>query len=322
MKKKILAVILALVLALSASVPVFAASTVPDVNEFVSAVKGDVSAFISSVEKLKKLSGQLKDEMGPYLTDVVLTSDNLDTAVEIGSKVMIKLIDKIGESMKPQPTDPTKPTDPTDPTKPTDPTDPTDPTKPTEPQPSKIDLTVAELKKIISKYIFVKVDDIDDATKAVLEGNGILDEDGNSNEVKYYTVTLEDGSTTVYVAVDIEAHPEVFNYQVFKNTVEAIYAQQGKELIKDSDNSVDYLMSYEHIAGELALHAILYAATNELIDVTGTQNSLILKLYKSAAQADLNIDEARLPSALISILGVLLVDMFAFNVFKLFKGIK
>ena len=302
MSKKVIAVILSVIIAFSTSITVFAASSVPQVNELVSAIKGDVNAFKNSVSKLKTLSKQLRREMEPYITDVVLTSDNLETAVDLGASLMIKIIEKIG-SVNPEPSEPDDPSDPT------------------EPQPGGFEITIAELKKILSSYIFVKVDDIDSATRELLEGDGVLDENGEGNGVKYYVVTLEDGTQTVYIAVDIASHPEVFNYTVFKNAVEAIYEQQGKELMKDKDGNVDYLMSYEHIAGELAMHAIIYAVMNELIGITGTTNPTILKIYESAARADLNIDEARVPSALISILGVLLVDMFAFRFLKLFKAV-
>lgn len=288
MSQKIISVILSVLIAFSTSVTVFASSSIPQVNEFVSAIKGDVDAFKNSISKLKTLSKQLKGEMEPYITDVVLTADNLEIAVDIGLKVMLKLINKDGSS------------------------NPSDPDEPVKPNPGEtVKFTIAELKKILTNYIFVKVDDIDSTTRELLEGDGI----------KYYVVELEDGTRTVYVAVDIESHPEVFNYTVFRNVVEAIYEQQGKSLLKSADGEVDYLMSYEHIAGELALHAIIYAITNELIEVTGTTNSTILKIYESAARADLNIDEARVPSALISIFGVLLVDMFAFRLLKLFKSV-
>lgn len=301
MRKKILAVILAIVLAFSASPTVFAVS-LPSANEIASAVSGDLNAFKTSVVKLSSLSKQLLTEMGPYLSDVVLTTDNVKTAVDLSSKLMIKLAEKIGGGLNPD--------------KPDKPDNPDKPDKPDKPGTAEIALT--ELKKIISKYIYVKVDDIDEATREVLEGNGIIDKNGEGNGVKYYNMTLSDGSQTVYIAVDIEAHPEIFNYEVFKNTVEAIYKKQGEALIKNDDGSTNYLMSYEHIAGELAMHAIIFAAASELINITDTKNETILKLYKSAAKADLNIDEARIPSALISIFGVLLVDMFTFNVLKLF----
>ncbi|MDD6021692.1 MAG: hypothetical protein PUB94_03445 [Oscillospiraceae bacterium] len=302
MSKKILSVILAIVLCFSASVGVYAASVSTDDGDLVSSIKSDVRSLKKAIYQIKALSKSLSNDIEPYLMNVVLTSENIDMAIDIGAKAMIKIIEKIKDSSSPA-----EPTKPTEPTEPTDPTDPTDPTEPTEPQPSKIDLTIAELKKILQNYIFVKVDDVDASTLKVLK------------DVRYYPVELENGETTVYIAVDIKNNPDIFNYAVFRETVEKLYEEQGKELIKKSNGETDYLMSYEHIAGELALHAIVYAAVNELIDVTGTKNETILKLYEKAQQADLNIDEARVPWQVISIFGIILVDLLSFNVLKLFN---
>lgn len=300
MSKKILSVVLALVLSLSTVLGVCAAAVEPtNGGDLVSAIKDDVNTLKTSIKRIKALSKSLSNDLEPYIMNVVLTSDNIEKAVDIGAKVMIKII----EGLKPEPPKPT------DPTSPTDPTDPTDPTEPTEPKPSVVEITVAELKKIMQNYIFVKVDDVDSSTLKVLKG------------VKYYPVTLENGETTVYIAVDIGSNPDLFNYEVFRKTVEQLYEKQGEALVKNADGQTDYLMSYEHIAGELALHAIVYAATNELIDVTGTKNETVLKLYESARQADLNIDEARVPWQVISIFGIILIDMLSFKTLKFFGKI-
>lgn len=306
MSRKIISVVLALVLSFSTVLGVCAVAVESTGSgNLVSNIKDDVSTLKSSIKRIKALSKSLSNDIEPYLMNVVLTSDNIDKAVDIGVKVMIRLIEKL-KPEPPKPTDPTSSTDPTDPTKPTD---PTNPTEPTEPQPSIVDITIAELKKILQTYIFVKVDDVDASTLKVLK------------DVKYYPVTLENGETTVYIAVDIKDNPDIFNYEVFRKTVEQLYEQQGKALLKNADGQTDYLMSYEHIAGELAIHAIVYAAMNELIEVTGTKNETILKIYESAMNADLNIDEARVPWQVISIFGILLIDMLSFKCLKYFGKI-
>lgn len=288
MSKKILSVVLALVLSLSTVLGVCAAAVEPtDGGDLVSAIKDDVNTHKTSIKRIKALSKSLSNDLEPYIMNVVLTSDNIEKAVDIGAKVMIKII----EGLKPEPPKPT------------------DPTEPTEPKPSVVEITIAELKKIMQNYIFVKVDDVDSSTLKVLKG------------VKYYPVTLENGETTVYIAVDIGSNPDLFNYEVFRKTVEQLYEKQGEALVKNADGQTDYLMSYEHIAGELALHAIVYAATNELIDVTGTKSETVLKLYESARQADLNIDEARVPWQVISIFGIILIDMLSFKTLKFFGKI-
>lgn len=284
MTKKIIAVILAFVLSFSTALTVCAAS-----DDYFSAMKDDAETISSATKRIAELSASLAKDLEPYIMDVVLTSDNIEKAVDIGSKLMIKLIEGL------------KPSDPDEPTEPDEPVDPDEPSQ------STIELTVAELKKIMETYIFVEVDDVD---ASVLE---------TLNDVKYYPVTLESGETTVYIAVDIESNPDIFNYDVFKKTVEQLYEKQGEALITDGDGNTDYLMSYEHIAGELAFHAIVYAAANELISVTGTQNSTIINLYNSAAIADLNVDESRLPWQVFSILGIIIMELMSLRLFSFFK---
>lgn len=105
------------------------------------------------------------------------------------------------------------------------------------------------------------------------------------------------------------------NYTV----VEGLYAAQGEELLKNDNGETDYAMSYEHIAGELALRAIVFAVTDSLMGATGTKNEFILKMYNKAVFAELNYDEARLPSEIMSMLGVLIMDLLQFNLLRLFE---
>ena len=60
-------------------------------------------------------------------------------------------------------------------------------------------------------------------------------------------------------------------------------------------------LSYNHIAGELALHMIIYSLT----DAVGGNNwtGLIKDLYDRSAVSDLNVDENRIPTFLIEFLG-------------------
>ena len=106
------------------------------------------------------------------------------------------------------------------------------------------------------------------------------------------TVT-KDGKETVYIAVPIEKLPQLFNLGVFRQSVEHLYADQKKYATEDMD-----LMSYQHIAGELALHAAVYAATAIL---GGSRDTSYLNGYV----ADLNVDETRLSDKMMSAIGVL-----------------
>lgn len=284
MTKKIIAIILALILSFSTAVSVFAASETTSENDAISAVKDDIGTVSDSIKRIAELTASLAQDIEPYLMNVVLTSENIQTATDIASKAMIKLFESLNPDTPDKPDDPDKP------------------------QTDFVEITVAELKTIMESYIFVKVDDVDAATLKVLKS------------VKYYPVELENGQTTVYIAVNINDNPDLFNYEVFRNVVEQLYKKQGDALLKGSDGNTDYLMSYEHIAGELALHAIIYAATNELISVTGTENETLLKLYDRAKHADLNVNESRIPWQIFSIFGIILIDLLSLKVFSFFRG--
>lgn len=305
MSKKIVSILLVISLLFSfCSVFAFAAEekATPGVSEIESAISKDFDGAKKSASLLMSLSKSLMKNLGPYVEEVVLTPENTEKAKQAVLKIMAKLIDKI--------TKPSEPSEPSEPSNPEEPSNPSDPSKPSEPvtpeEPSKNKISIEELKAMLKRYIFVKVDDVDVAALEII----------NKSEIKYALVTDKDG--TVYISVDIENNPEIFNYSVFKNVVDGLYAAQGEELLKNNNGETDYAMSYEHIAGELALHAIIYAVTNEMINVTGTKNSLIVKMYDKAAVAALNYDENRLPTEVFAMVGVLLVDLFQFNLLKLF----
>ena len=156
-----------------------------------------------------------------------------------------------------------------------------------------------------AKYIFIPVKNADEAAGIIAE----------SCEFTYSVVS--DGKGTVYIKVNVEENPEIFNFEVFRSLVDQLYAGQNEEMIKNEDGSTDYLMSYEHIAAELALHMLVYAATSGLIELSGSGNETLLSLYNSAREADLNYDESRFPSKWMNALGKLIVTMFRFDFFRI-----
>lgn len=293
MFKKIVSMALALALVISlVSISVFAGGEKKTVgiDEIAQAVSKDFEGTNKAVSMLGSLSRSLMKNIVPYIENVVLTPDNIEKTKAAATEAMAKLIDKI-----------------TNPSKPGDPSQPDNPSQPGEPsQPDKDKISIGELKAFLERYIFVKVDDVDAAAMKAIE----------SSSFTYELVTDTDG--TVYISIDISKNPEIFNLSVFKKVVEGLYSAQGEELLKNSNGETDYAMSYEHIAGELALHAAVYAVTDGLINTAGTKNELILKLYNKALLAELNYDEARVPSEFMSILGVLIMDLFQFNLLKLF----
>ena len=60
-------------------------------------------------------------------------------------------------------------------------------------------------------------------------------------------------------------------------------------------------MTYDHLAGELALHMIIADITNDLGANKG--NSFLKKFFDMSVVADLNVDENRLAPAIISTIG-------------------
>ena len=61
------------------------------------------------------------------------------------------------------------------------------------------------------------------------------------------------------------------------------------------------LMSYDHLAGELALHMIIADITNDLGANKG--NSFLKKFFDMSVVSDLNVDEDRLAPAIIATFG-------------------
>lgn len=282
--------------------------TTPGADEIAGALEEDLSGVKKSFSLIGSLSKSLMKNLKPYVEDVVLTPENIEKAKNAASKIMAKLIDKITNPSKPgDPSEPSNPSEPSDPTKPSEPSDPSKPSDPTTPDvPGKDTISVEQLKAFLKKYIFVRVDDVDAAAMEAVK----------NSEISYELVDGNGG--TVYISVDIEKNPEIFNFSVFRSVVDGLYAAQGEELLKNGNGETDYAMSYEHIAGELALHAIVFAVTDGIINVTGTKNETIVKMYNKAALAELNYDEKRVPSEVMSILGVLIMDLFRFSLLKLF----
>ena len=145
-----------------------------------------------------------------------------------------------------------------------------------------------DLAKSFAHYIFL------DPTKV----EGLSDD--IANDADYTVTTLENGKKTVYISVDLREHPEIANLDVFRAAVKKLDAKQNEAAAAEAG---DYdLMSYQHIAGALALHVIVAAAMSAM----GKDESD--STLNSSMVADLNKDESRFPSQLIEIIGRFLMD--------------
>lgn len=162
--------------------------------------------------------------------------------------------------------------------------------------------TPEEVADFFSGFVFVKDSEVEAISQRI------------ADSCKYKVEVIEGGKKTVYVAVDLIRNKEIFDARVFLNTTEKMLKKaedlaisQGME--QDPDNFD--LMSYHHLAGELALHMILADVTNDLGATKG--NGILKDLYNKAIVSDLNIDEDRIPTALIEFFGQTIV--FFLNTF-------
>ena len=145
-------------------------------------------------------------------------------------------------------------------------------------------VTAAEIAGVFSKYAFAKEDDLSGYANEIAEAS-------------VFTVTVtKDGVSTVYIAVPVEDYPQLFNAGVFDQTVEKLAEAQNAY---QADGMT--MMSYEHIAGELALHAAIYAVT--YLVGADRDGSVFHSYYDSARVADLNVDESHAPAGLLELFG-------------------
>ena len=147
-------------------------------------------------------------------------------------------------------------------------------------------VTGAEIAGVFSKYVFAREKDLAGCADQIAEASA-------------FTVTVtKDGVSTVYIAVPVQDYPQLFNAGVFDETVARLAEAQGAYQAEGMT-----LMTYEHIAGELALHAAIYALTYMV--GADREDSPLHTYYDDARVADLNVDENRAPSAFISFIGKL-----------------
>ena len=145
-------------------------------------------------------------------------------------------------------------------------------------------VTASEIAGTLSKYAFAKADDLAGAADSIAADST-------------FTVTVtKDGVSTVYIAVPVEDYPQLFNAGVFDETVKKLAEAQQTY---GGDGMT--LMTYEHIAGELALHAAVYALT--YMAGGDADGSTFHSFYESARIADLNVDENRAPGWFLEIFG-------------------
>ena len=167
--------------------------------------------------------------------------------------------------------------------------------------------TPEEVANFFSKFIFVEESQVEAVSQKI------------ADDCKYRITTIEDGKKTVYVAVDLRICKEIFDARVFLNATKKIFDKCEELAIidgKDANPDNYKLMSYDHLAGELALHMIIADVTNDLGATKG--NGILRDLYDRAVVSELNIDEDRLAPALIEFIGQSVI-FFLQTFFKTFS---
>ena len=158
--------------------------------------------------------------------------------------------------------------------------------------------TKSDLADAVSQYAVVAADDVDEVEALA---QAIADD-------SVYTIkTLENGKKTVYIAVNVEKHPELFEMDVFRAAVYKICDKQNS-LEEVAANPDDFdLLTYTRFAGELYLHMRIYQFADPVSIVLGSVFDFINKIVEMTRIADMNIDESRFPGFMFDIIGGLLL---------------
>lgn len=150
----------------------------------------------------------------------------------------------------------------------------------------------------VSQYALVAAEDVN-STEALAEAI--------ANDSVYTIKTLENGKQTVYIAVNVAEHPELFEMDVFRAAVYKICDKQNamEEVVANPENFD--LLTYTRFAGELYLHMRIYQIADPMSMVLGSVFDFINKIVEMTGVADMNIDESRFPGFLFDIIGGILL---------------
>lgn len=158
--------------------------------------------------------------------------------------------------------------------------------------------TKEDLANAVSQYAVVAAEDVD-SVDALAEAI--------ANDSVYTIKTLENGKQTIYIAVDVANHPELFDMDVFRAAVYKICDKQNNlEEVASNPDAFD-LLTYSRFAGELYIHMRIYQFADPLSIVLGPIFDFINKIVEMTAIADMNIDEARFPGGIFDLIGQLLL---------------
>lgn len=152
-----------------------------------------------------------------------------------------------------------------------------------------------EVAGAVSQYAVVAAEDVS-SVDALAEAI--------ANDSVYTIKTLENGKQTIYIAVKVAEHPELFEMDVFRAAVYKICDRQNEFVTSEAEFD---LLSYTRFAGELYLHMRIYQIADPLSIIFGVIFDFINKIVEMTGVADINVDENRFPGFLFDIIGDLLL---------------
>ena len=298
MMKKLISVILALVMVFSVTATAYAASIADKKDELVDTITNNTQTTAKSLFTIAGLTAKLLEKAQPVVMDFLLDSENWEKAGDVMMSYIVKIYDRLIGGGNGDGGD--------------EPEEPDSPDLPDMPELPDISdalsgISIGDMIDLISKYFFINIEDIPATSDDIIAN------------AEYTYVLIEDGKETVFIAVNIEEHPELLNRALLMEAAQKLYDEQ-KALYPDM--AEENMMSYEHIAGELALHAVLYAVSNEYLAVTGATEGTIFDLWQRARIADLNITEDRIPGEIILIAGTYIVGVFIIDLYTIFRIFK
>lgn len=152
-----------------------------------------------------------------------------------------------------------------------------------------------EVANAVSQYAVVAAEDVDsvDALAQAIADDSV------------YTIkTLENGKKTVYIAVNVAEHPELFEMDVFRAAVYKICDKQKDFVTSEADFD---LLTYKRFAGELYIHMRIYQIAEPMSVILGEIFDFLNKIVEMTGIADINIDESRFPGFLFELVGAIML---------------
>ena len=152
-----------------------------------------------------------------------------------------------------------------------------------------------EVANAVSQYAVVAAEDVD-RVEALSEAI--------ANDSVYTIKTLKNGKQTIYIAVNVVEHPELFEMDVFRAAVYKICDKQKDFVTSEADFD---LLTYKRFAGELYIHMRIYQVAEPMSVILGEIFDFLNKIVEMTGIADINIDENRFPGFLFELVGAIML---------------